>query len=141
MDGVLDRELRRSRRFGRPMSVVRLPTRAVAEAARLCEVVDASTREVDTVWIDEKAVIALLPETGPNGAAALLDRLRKVVAGEVLAAARAVTFPTNGYTRGALLAALREGTPQPGAPLDATAAPTMTLVPAGELAVPEEQAG
>lgn len=76
---VLDRRVAEGVRYGRGFAVVRmqLPADAVAIALPRLE---ASLREADVLarWADDE-LLALLPETSPEGAEAAAARLRDAV--------------------------------------------------------------
>jgi hypothetical protein len=106
------RELRRSRRAVRPMTLVRLPgpvTREAAEAADLDGVsrrLHEHLRLVDRTWVDDGSVYVLLPESPRAAADALLSRLRTMAPGVVGEDVRVATFPDDGLTSGALISAV-----------------------------------
>jgi hypothetical protein len=106
------RELRRSRRGGRPMTILRLPgpsspTAAEEEVAggkahRLNE----HLRLVDRTWVDDGSVYILLPEASRSAADSLLSRLRHAEPEVVTDEVRRATFPDDGLTSGALISAV-----------------------------------
>jgi hypothetical protein len=113
----LVRELERSRRYGRPFSLVALsldePGRAVNghEAAIL---LSAALRTIDRAWWAGGTAYFLLPETDREMAVSLLARIRGQ-SPEILAAREVsvASFPEDGLTQRALLASLRP--PEPAA--------------------------
>ena len=117
------RELRRSRRGVRPMTLVRLPGRAEADAADAADLADMGRRLhqhlrlVDRTWVDDGSVYVLLPETTKAAAETLLDRLRRLTPEVVAENVRVATFPDDGLTSGALISAVH------GASLSATPTP------------------
>ncbi len=117
------RELRRSRRGVRPMTIVRLPgpaDPAAAEAADLsgrARRLHRHLRLVDRTWVDEGSIYILLPESARVGADTLLGRLRRLTPDLVQEDVRVATFPDDGLTSGALISAVH------GASLSATPTP------------------
>lgn len=106
------RELRRSRRSVRPMTIVRLPgpaDPAVAEVADLhgrARRLHTHLRLVDRTWVDEGSIYVLLPESTRVAADTLLDRLRRLTPDLVEDDVRIATFPDDGLTSGALISAV-----------------------------------
>ena len=106
------RELRRSRRAGRPMTLLRTlaplgpdtPPEEDPEARsrRLHE----HLRLVDRTWVDDGAVYILLPETSRAAADALLSRLHTAAPELLPGDVRLATFPDDGLTSGALISAV-----------------------------------
>ena len=117
------RELRRSRRGVRPMTLVRLPGPADADTAEAGDPSDHARRLheylrlVDRTWVDDGSVYILLPETTRAAAETLLDRLRRLTPEVVAENVRVATFPDDGLTSGALISAVH------GASLSATPTP------------------
>jgi hypothetical protein len=117
------RELRRSRRGVRPMTIVRLPgpaDPAAAEAADLpgrARRLHRHLRLVDRTWVDEGSIYILLPESPRAGADTLLGRLQRLTPDLVDEDVRVATFPDDGLTSGALISAVH------GASLSATPTP------------------
>ena len=110
------RELRRARRGGRPLTILRiagadlpgggagateLGTRARALGLRL--------RTVDRAWVDEGSIYVLLPESSRAAAEALIARIRADASEVLPELVRVATFPENGLTSGAIIAALDGG--------------------------------
>jgi hypothetical protein len=110
------RELRRSRRSTRPMTLLRTlaqlgPDAAPAEdpdirSRRLHE----HLRLVDRTWVDDGAVYILLPETPRAAADALVSRLQTVAPELLPGDVRMATFPDDGLTSGALISAVHGAT-------------------------------
>jgi len=105
------RELRRSRRNTRPMTLLRTLAPVGADAApedpedrsrRLHE----HLRLVDRTWVDDGAVYLLLPETSRAAADALIARLHTLAPELLPGDVRVATFPDDGLTSGALISAV-----------------------------------
>ena len=99
----VERELDRTRRYGRGFALLAMPADDRAEA------VTAELRSLDVAWQEEGRLYVLLPESGRDAAAALLDRLATIV--PALASreqAGIAIFPEDGLTSGALRACLAE---------------------------------
>lgn len=122
------RELRRSRRGVRPMTLVRLPGPAQADVAEAADLsgkarrLHQHLRLVDRTWVDEGSVYVLLPETTRAAADTLLDRLRRLTPEVVPENVRVATFPDDGLTSGALISAVH------GASLSATPTPIRAAI-------------
>ncbi|HYY76599.1 MAG TPA: hypothetical protein VE644_09810 [Gaiellaceae bacterium] len=146
----LQREIDRSRRYGRSFSVVRLTSRATskpvsgreheqrrAELEQRALMLSVLLRRLDLVWPDGEDLYVLLPEGGRAMAESMLDRI-----GEPLSLlipgweAAVAAFPDDGVSKGALLAALGSASVRPAAP----AAPPVEVndVPAG-LTIPNPE--
>jgi hypothetical protein len=106
------RELRRSRRSTRPMTLMRtlsLPgpeTVADDEADARSRRLHGHLRLVDRTWVDDGNVYILLPETTRAGADSLLTRLQTVAPELLPGDIRLATFPDDGLTSGALISAV-----------------------------------
>ena len=106
------RELRRSRRSVRPMTLLRLPGPVTPEAAEAADLPGRSRRLhehlrlVDRTWVDDGSVYVLLPESPRAAADSLLGRLRTVAPDLVAEDVRMATFPDDGLTSGALISAV-----------------------------------
>jgi hypothetical protein len=99
---ILHRELARARRHELHLSIIRFKAFADAEA-RLASVV----RESDFMWSDQLDTYLLLPEEGREGSEYAARRLQEMLASERTAGFMTIaTFPEDGMTCGALLAAL-----------------------------------
>jgi hypothetical protein len=102
----LELELQRSRRFGRPMALVRFrPGAAATEAAAR---VAGTGRQVDRVWTIGPDILVLLPESGPSQAQAYVARLTRSLPA-LAEPPRVATFPNDGLTLSALAAELYNG--------------------------------
>lgn len=106
------RELRRSRRASRPMTLLRLPGPASPDAAAAADLpgrtrlLHEHLRLVDRTWIDEGSIYVLLPESPRASAEALLGRLATVAPDVIPDGLRIATFPDDGLTSGAIISAL-----------------------------------
>lgn len=106
------RELRRSRRSTRPMTLVRSPAPVVADAAPADDPEGRSRRLhehlrlVDRTWVDDGSVYILLPETSRPAADLLVARLSTVAPELLPSDVRMATFPDDGLTSGALISAV-----------------------------------
>lgn len=106
------RELRRSRRSVRPMTLLRLRGPADPEAAIEADLEGLSRRLhehlrlVDRTWVDDGSVYVLLPESTRAAADSLLARLRVVAPELIVDDLRLATFPDDGLTSGALISAV-----------------------------------
>jgi len=130
------RELRRARRGGQPLTMLRiageeLPSEGPdgrsdlgSRARRLAH----HLRLVDRTWVDQASIYVLLPETTRASADALIGRIRVTSPGQLPEHVRMATFPENGLTSGALIAAVNDGEvdtvptpirPMPAATVDA----------------------
>jgi hypothetical protein len=107
----LHRELARARRHERPLSIVRLSGGATDGAAGATAIVPF-LRRIDRVWSEHGDVNLLLPEADRAAAEHLVGRLRTRRPGLAGSTVSIVSFPVDGLTSGALLAALY-GTPLP----------------------------
>ena len=107
------RELRRSRRSGRPMTLLRTRSAVTPEAIAGTDDADGRSRGlhqylrlVDRTWVDEGSVYILLPETSRAAADSLLSRLVTVAPELLPGEIRVATFPDDGLTSGALISAV-----------------------------------
>jgi hypothetical protein len=103
------RELRRARRHDRPLTIVRIP-RPIAQdpaasAAADVRALGLKLRLTDRWWADDESVFVMLPESDRQAAVPVLDRLEAVRVG-ARATARVASFPEDGLTSGALIAAI-----------------------------------
>jgi hypothetical protein len=105
------RELRRSRRSGRPMTLLR--TQGPPALAAMIDDPDARSRDlhehlrlVDRTWVDDGSVYILLPETPRAAADSLVTRLATVAPELLPGEVRLATFPDDGLTSGALISAV-----------------------------------
>lgn len=105
------RELRRARRSARPLTLLRLPApdRASSDGPDpLTAVRDigAGLRLIDRTWLDGDSIYVMLPETSRAAAEVVVERLRGTSAASIVDAMQMATFPEDGLTSGALLAAV-----------------------------------
>jgi hypothetical protein len=111
------RELRRSRRAGRPLTLVRLAGDELP-AGGMNGSDDLLTRSrrlrlhvrlVDRTWVDDGSIYVLLPESPRSAANVLIERIRERSPGQLPERVRIATFPEDGLTSGALIAAVFDG--------------------------------
>lgn len=105
------RELRRARRSARPLTLLRIPTpeRTSAEspdAATIVRDIGGELRLIDRTWVDGDSIYVMLPESSRAAAVVVVDRLAAASATSAIGAAQMATFPEDGLTSGALLAAV-----------------------------------
>jgi len=143
------RELRRARRSGRPLTLLRiardeLPTDGADEPGGLwtrSRRLAHHLRLVDRTWVDDGSIYVLLPESTRAAADALIRRIRAASPGQLPEHVHIATFPENGLTSGALLAAVHNRTfdavPIPIRPTTAEGVEADAFVPDGELSVGE----
>jgi hypothetical protein len=111
------RELRRARRGSRPLTLLRiagdelpkagpggsldLPTRSRRLGLQL--------RLVDRTWVDEGSIYVLLPDSPRSAADALVERIHNETPDQLPERIRVATFPEDGLTSGAIIAAVFDG--------------------------------
>lgn len=105
-------ELSRSRRYGRPFCLIRIPCpptmkgRSRELAFELCSIL----RAVDRVWSDGSDIYVLLPECGRANGQRMLTRNRnlllELLSEKELSQVACAAFPEDALTSGALLRAL-----------------------------------
>lgn len=106
------RELDRSRRFGRPFVLVRIPAhdedRPNGSSDGSLAMLPLMLRSIDHVWAMDGSMYLLLPESNGDVARDVLARLRSAMP-DVLPeeGVEIALFPDDGLTTGALLANLR----------------------------------
>jgi hypothetical protein len=98
---ALEREIARSRRYERPLAVLRMAT----EPAEADSPFGPALRDEDRAWRQDHVLFVLLPETDRLGAEICATRLQRQLGDGVLEAT-AVCFPTDALTARGLLAAL-----------------------------------
>jgi hypothetical protein len=111
------RELRRARRGGQPLTMLRLvgdelPDDGPAGWSDLgtrARRLGLHLRLVDRIWVDDESIFVLLPETSGAAAEALIGRIRATAPGQLPAHIRVATFPEHGLTSGALVASVYDG--------------------------------
>jgi hypothetical protein len=108
-------ELSRSRRFGHPFVLVRIPCGQGGDAGsngreEVAHTLSSLLRRVDRVWPGGTSLYVLLPECDRAMGEAMLARIReplaKLLSEEELLAISSVLFPDDGFTSGALFDAL-----------------------------------
>jgi hypothetical protein len=108
-------ELSRSRRFGHPFVLVRIPcghdkNGGPDGSEEVARTVSSLLRRVDRVWPGGTSLYLLLPECDRAMGEAMLARIREPLADllseEDLLAISSVLFPDDGFTSGALFDAL-----------------------------------
>ena len=112
----LQLELSRSRRFGHPFVLVRIPCGhgeqggSNGSGEEVARTVSSLLRRVDRVWPDGTSLYLLLPECDRGMGEAMLARIRepltKHLSDEQLLAISSAVFPEDGFTGGALFDAL-----------------------------------
>lgn len=109
------RELDRSRRFGRPLTLLQVRAELGVELDHaIAEGIESRLRSIDLAWRDGDALCLMLPETDRKAREPV--RLRLIEAGcerGVALDVRCVSFPDDGITAGALLATLRRAPSEP----------------------------
>ena len=104
------REMRRARRGVKALTILRIPVAdpGVDDAALnlRSEDIAGHLRLVDRTWVDDGSVYVLLPESPRAAADVLLSRIRAVAPALLPADVRTATFPDDGLTSGAIIAAV-----------------------------------
>jgi hypothetical protein len=103
------REMRRSRRGVKALTIVRIPMADDASEDELearSEKLAAHLRLVDRTWVDDGSIYILLPESPKPAAESLFARVRAEAPALVPADVRTATFPDDGLTSGAIIAAV-----------------------------------
>jgi hypothetical protein len=108
------RELRRARRGGRPLTLLRIEGAELrgggaTELGPRARALGLRLRIVDRAWVDDGSIYVLLPESSRAAAEALIARIRTDAPEELPEHVRVATFPENGLTSGAIIAALDDG--------------------------------
>jgi hypothetical protein len=119
------REMRRSRRGVKTLTIVRVPMAEEVGEDELdarSEALAAHLRLVDRTWIDDSSIYVLLPESAKAAAGTLFTRVRDLAPALLPADLRIATFPDDGLTSGAIIAALH------GAALDEVPTPIRASV-------------
>lgn len=119
------RELRRARRAGRPLTLLRLSADDLSaeQAARdpslesSAQQLLAQVRVVDRAWVDDGSLYIMLPESARADAERMLVRIRASAPNLLPERAHIATFPEDGLTSGALIASVS------GATIDAVPTP------------------
>jgi hypothetical protein len=104
------REMRRARRGVKALTILRVPytDRSLDDAslAARSEAVGSHLRLVDRTWVDDGSIYVLLPESPRQAAESLLTRVRSAAPELLPADVRVATFPDDGLTSGAIIAAV-----------------------------------
>jgi hypothetical protein len=104
------REMRRARRGVKALTILRVPMAdASVDQAELEDrsgALASHLRLVDRTWVDDGSIYVLLPESPKPAADALLARVRVHVPGLLPDDVRVATFPDDGLTSGAIIAAV-----------------------------------
>lgn len=112
------RELRRARRAGRPLTLLRLAAEDLSAeqddrvpdlALRVRELL-AHVRVVDRAWVDDGSIYVMLPESARADAERMMVRIRASVANLLPERVHLATFPADGLTSGALIASVSGAT-------------------------------
>ena len=111
------RELRRSRRGGRPLTLLRLPGDELphdgpdgsADLGTRARRLGLHLRLVDRTWVDDGSIYIMLPESPRAAADILLERIRAATPAQLPERVRVATFPEDGLTSGAIIAAVNDG--------------------------------
>jgi hypothetical protein len=109
------REFRRSRRNGRPLTLLRIHADdpGAVEPHRMATGIGRHLRLVDRAWADDGSVFVMLPESAGDAAGTLLARIRESDPALVPGTPRVATFPVDGLTTTALIAALYDAAVEP----------------------------
>lgn len=104
------REMRRARRGVRALTILRIPMGDASgdddELEARSGALGSHLRLVDRTWVDDGSVYVLLPESPRPAADALLGRVRAHIPGLLPDDVRVATFPDDGLTSGAIIAAV-----------------------------------
>jgi hypothetical protein len=106
------REMRRARRGVRSLTLVRIPSSsagppgAAPDLATWSRQLSQHMRLVDRAWFDDGSLYVLLPESPRAAADVLLERVRSAAPGLLSSDLRVATFPDDGLTSGAIIAAV-----------------------------------
>ncbi len=106
------REMRRARRGVRPLTLVRVPGPGPESTESTIDLIARSLqfgqhlRLVDRTWVDDGSIYVLLPESPRAAADILLGRLRAIAPELLAVGVRIATFPDDGLTSGAIIAAV-----------------------------------
>jgi hypothetical protein len=111
------RELRRARRNARSLTLLRiagneLPTDGPdgpSDLATRSRRLGLHLRLVDRTWVDDGSIYVLLPESPRAAADVLLTRIRAESPAQLPEHVRIATFPEDGLTSGAIIAAVNGG--------------------------------
>jgi hypothetical protein len=132
------REMRRARRGVKALTILRVPFSRPLDESSLgarSEAVAAHLRLVDRTWVDDGSIYVLLPESPRPAADALLTRVRSVAPDLLPPDIRIATFPDDGLTSGAIIAAVH------GAALEEVPIPIRTSVAEAGEALDDQDVG
>jgi hypothetical protein len=119
------REMRRSRRGVKALTIIRIPMAdgvGEDELEARSEALAAHLRLVDRTWVDDGSIYVLLPESPKPAADSLFARVRELAPALLPTDVRTATFPDDGLTSGAIIAAVH------GAMLDEVPTPIRASV-------------
>lgn len=106
------RELRRTRRAARPMTVLRIPASAPPAGidpdllTMRAQHLAGELRLIDRIWVDDGSLYVLLPESQREAAAAVIGRIAARRPDLLSSDLQMATFPDDGLTSGALISAI-----------------------------------
>lgn len=111
------RELRRARRAARSLTLLRIPGSELSadgpdgrtDLATRSRRLGLHLRLVDRTWVDDGSIYVLLPESPRAAADVLIARIRAESPGQLPERVRIATFPEDGLTSGAIIAAVNDG--------------------------------
>lgn len=105
------RELRRARRHRRALTLMRIPGKngAASTSTRdLSDRIGARLRLIDRAWVHDGSIYVMLPESSRAAASVAAERLMTLDPGLALDEVRVASFPDDGLTSGALIAAVHD---------------------------------
>ncbi|MEX1171229.1 MAG: hypothetical protein WEG56_01335 [Chloroflexota bacterium] len=115
------RELRRARRHGRPLTLVRIPGATSAtsatdpadgadplDLAAIARRIGVRLRLIDRSWVDEGDIYVMLPESPRSAASTVVQRLEAVAPERLWTEIRVASFPEDGLTSGAIIGAVHD---------------------------------
>lgn len=107
------RELRRARRHQRALTLVRIPHPGSDAAASrdlrdLTDRIGAGLRLIDRAWVDNGSIYVMLPESSRADASVAVERLTSLDPSLSPDEVRIASFPDDGLTSGALIAAVHD---------------------------------
>jgi hypothetical protein len=108
------RELRRARRHRRPLTLMRIPgghtdgSDGPHDLRATARLIGARLRLIDRTWVDDGSIYVMLPESPGAAASTAVQRATAVAPGLAESQVRVATFPDDGLTSGALIAAVND---------------------------------